>query len=133
MENHPLEALIQEGVIVMTIRGELTGERLLLLEEDIKKANVFIREESGKAAHPLPVIIDLTQLSGTYDPSAMLLLANLEKEDRPYVQKTFCFGANLTIKFAGEIVSALSGRGNISFFNTKEEALSALKGDVLST
>lgn len=133
MENHPLEAFIQEGVILLTIQGELNGERLPLFEEDIQKVSAFIREESEKASHPLPILTDLSKLSSTYDPSAMLLLAGFEKENRPYVQKTFCFGANAKIKFAGEIVSALSGRGNISFFNTKEEALLAIKGNVLST
>ncbi|HQT82877.1 MAG: hypothetical protein B7W98_02810 [Parcubacteria group bacterium 20-58-5] len=127
MENRPLEVSIQDGVILMVIQGELTGERLPLLEEDIKKANAFIREESEKASRPLPILIDLTELSGTYDPSAMLLLANLEKVDRPYVTKTLCFGANPTIKFAGEIISALSSRENITFLKTKEEALAALK------
>ena len=133
MENHPLEALIQEGIICLTIQGELNEERLPLFKEDIQKVNAFIREESEKASHPLPILTDLSKLSSTYDPSAMLLLADFEKGNRPYVQKTFCFGANAKIKFAGEIVSALSDRGNISFFNTREEALSALKGDVLST
>lgn len=127
MENHPLTVSIQEGVLFMSIQGELAGEHLPALTEDIKKATAFIREESEKALRPLPILLDLSNISNTYDPGAMLLLANFEKEDRPYVQKTFCFGAHATIKFAGEIISALSERGNISFFATKEEAVAALK------
>jgi len=111
----------------MTIQGELTGEHLLVLTEDIKKAKDFIREESEKVLRPLPILLDLSNLSNTYDPGAMLLLANFEKENLPYVLKTFCFGAGAGIKFAGEIISALSERGNISFFATKEEAMAALK------
>jgi hypothetical protein len=126
MENHPLEISIDAGVISMVIQGELKGERLPVLEEDIKKANAFIHEEFVRAGHTLPILLDLSKTSNTYDPSAMLLLANFEKQNQPYVQKTLCFGADVTVKFAGEIISALSSRENISFFSTREEALSAL-------
>jgi len=130
METRPLTiSLTREGILFIIIQGELTKERLPLLKEDIEKAKAFIREESQQALRPLPVLIDLTNLSSVYEPEAMLVLADFEKADRPYVQRTICFGASAKIKLAGEIISALSNRENISFFDTKEEAVASLKSD----
>jgi len=128
MEDRPLTILmIKEGIALITIQGELAGDRLTLLKEDIEKASTFIRNESARSLHPISVLIDLRALSATYEPEAMVLLADFAKEDQPYVRKTVCFGAQAKIKFAGEIITALSNRKNISFADTREEALAALE------
>lgn len=129
METEPLtiSSLTEEEFVLITIQGILDSEHLPELKENAKKATIFIREESEKAKCKVLILIDLTKLSEIYDPRVILVLAEFEKNNQPYVQKTACFGANSKVKFAGEITTALSNRGNIVFVNTKEEACAVLK------
>jgi hypothetical protein len=130
METRPLTtSVLQDDIVLILIQGNVTEEKLPLLREDIEKGTAVIREESQRVLHPLRVLVDLSNLNDTYSPEALLLLADFEKKNQSYVERTICFGAGIKIKFAGEIVSALSNRKNISFFDTKEEALVSLKSD----
>ncbi|HVB19763.1 MAG TPA: hypothetical protein VNF51_00530 [Candidatus Paceibacterota bacterium] len=130
METHPLTAsVLQDDIVLIIIQGNVTEDRLPLLREDIEKGTALLQEESQRVLHPLRVLVDLSNLNDTYSPEALLLLADFEKKNRSYVERTICFGADIKIRFAGEIISALSNRENISFFDTKEEALASLKSD----
>lgn len=127
MTKNPLEvSLQQDGVLLVTIQGNLTEENLGLLRDNITVANEFIKNESLRAGKALPVIVDLTNLDRVYSPEAITLLAKFEKNDVPYVTKTACFGADIQVKFAGEIVSAISSRKNIIFCDTRDEAIAAV-------
>jgi len=129
MEPRPLEvSLGRDGTVLITIQGDLRKEESLsMLKQDIVKGNTFIREESQRALRPLSTLVDLTKLSNAYEPEGMLLLAEFEKNNRPYVHKTACFTEDAKLRLAGEIISALSNRKNIFFFKTREEALASLR------
>ena len=129
METEPLtvSSLTEEGFVLITIQGILDSEHLEQLKTDVHNATAFIKQESEKVNKRVFILIDLTKLSEIYDPRTILILAEFEKNNQPYVEKTACFGANSKVKFAGEISTALSNRGNISFVDTKDEAFALLK------
>ena len=125
---HTLDVtLTQEGILLVTIQGDVTDADIPALKDDVSRGEAFIKDESQKALRPLPVLVDVSKLNRAYSPEAIMVLAEFEKKNRPYVTKTAVYGADLKIKFTGEIISSLSNRHNIAFYDTKEEALAALK------
>jgi len=130
MANRTLEvSAARDGILYITIQGDVTEANLPGLKEDVARGAAIIRDESEKALRPLPVVVDVSNLNRTYSPEGIMVLAEFEKKNRPYVTKTAVFGADIKIKFTGEIISSLSNRNNISFFETKEEAIASLKSD----
>lgn len=130
MDSHILDvSLTRDNMLLITIKGDITEDNLPVLKADITCAETTIREESEKALRPLPALVDVSTLNRAYSAEAIELLAEFEKTNRPYITHTAVFGADIKIKFTGEIVSAISGRKNISFYNSKEEALASLKID----
>jgi hypothetical protein len=123
-------ALLRGSMLSITIKGDITEDNLSTLRADVTRGAGIIREESEKALRPLPALVDVSGLNRTYSAEAIELLAEFEKNNRPYITHTAVFGADIKIKFTGEIVSAISGRKNISFYNSKEEALASLASDV---
>ncbi|PIR82961.1 hypothetical protein COU19_03050 [Candidatus Kaiserbacteria bacterium CG10_big_fil_rev_8_21_14_0_10_56_12] len=130
MESHTLDAtLLGSDVILITIQGDITDTNLPALLEDVHRAEAMIKAESEKALRPLPILVDVSKLNRTYTPEGIMVLAEFEKANRPFVTRTAVFGADLKIKFTGEIISSLSNRHNIAFFDTKEEALASLTAE----
>ncbi len=130
MSTHPLSSFIgRDGIILLTLQGNITDTELPQLKTDLQDAAALIREESEKALRPLPVLVDVSKLDRAYSPEGIMLLAEFEKNNRPYVSKTAVFGTDIKIKFTGEIISALSDRKNISFHETEEEAMADLRSD----
>lgn len=128
MESQYLQvSLWRNNVFLITIGGSVTDDSLPVLREEVVRASEFIRTESEKALRPFFALVDLTTLSPDYAAEAILLLVEFEKNNRPYIKKTACWGATAKIRFAAEIVSALSNRDNISFFPTKDKAVSFLE------
>ncbi len=122
-DDRPLKTFFgSDGFLYTVISGDLSAERLQLLKEDVERANAFIRSEAEKSHRTFKAMVDLAGFSGVYTPDAMLVLAAYEKENAPYIEKTAGFGGKEHVQFAGEIVSALSKRTNISFFENKEQA-----------
>jgi hypothetical protein len=134
MDSHILDvSLTRDNILFITIKGDITDDNLPMLKADITHGAEIIRKESEKALRPLPALVDVSGLNRTYSAEAIELLAEFEKNNRPYITHTAVFGADIKIKFTGEIVSAISGRKNISFYNTKEEALASLESDATPT
>jgi predicted transcriptional regulator YheO len=119
----------RNGVLLLTLQGNITDTELPQLKQDLLDAAVFIRTESEKALRPLPILVDVSKLDRAYSPEGIMLLAEFEKNNRPYVSKTAVYGTDIKIKFTGEIISALSDRKNISFHETEEEAMAELRND----
>ena len=130
MTAHPLTAFVgRDGIILLTLQGNVGETELPQLKQDLQDAAVLIRTESEKALRPLPVLMDVSKLDRAYSSEGIMLLAEFEKNNRPYVTKTAVFGSDIKIKFTGEIISALSGRQNISFHETEEDAIASLRTD----
>ncbi len=130
MDSHILDvSLTRDNMLLITIEGDINDDNLPALKADITRAAAIVRKESEKALRPLPALVDVSQLNRAYSAEAIELLAEFEKNNRPYITHTAVFGADIKIKFTGEIISAISGRKNISFYNTKEEALASLASD----
>lgn len=130
MTEHTLDVTLrQDGILLVTIRGDISDEQIPALKEDTSRGSAFIRQESDKALRPLPILVDVTKLNRAYSPEGILVLAEFEKKNRPYVSKTSVYGADIKIKFTGEIISALSDRKNIAFFETEAEAVASLRSD----
>ena len=122
-------SLTRDNALFITIKGYITEDNLPVLKDDIVRGATTIREESEKALRPLPALVDVSGLNRAYSAEAIELLAEFEKNNRPYITHTAVFGADIKIKLTGEIISAISGRKNISFYNSKEEAVASLASD----
>ena len=122
-------SLTRDNALFITIKGDITEDNLPVLKDDIVRGATTIREESEKALRPLPALVDVSGLNRAYSAEAIELLAEFEKNNRPYITHTAVFGADIKIKLTGEIISAISGRKNISFYNSKEEAVASLASD----
>lgn len=116
-----------DGYLLTTIEGDLSEERIATLKDDIERSGTFIRNEFEKHGQKkFKALIDLTKFSGVYTPEVLLVLAEYEKHNAPYIEKSAGFGGAASTRLAAEIVSGFSGRENISFFKTKDEALAWL-------
>jgi hypothetical protein len=128
MPDHNLDvSLLREGILYITFQGDYTDAALPALKEDVARCAVVIKDESEKALRPLPAIVDVSKLNLSYSPNAIMLIADFEKKNRPYIVQTAVFGADTKTKFTGEIISSISNRHNIAFFDTKEAAMASLK------
>lgn len=119
--------ILAEGLLHIYFVGDLSEARMQQLEHDVAEAKEYIRSQYGRTGKKFRTLIDLTKFTGIYAPAAMTVLADFEKFNAPYMDKSAGFGGGTTTNIAANIVSHLSGRDNIEFFKTKEEALAWLK------
>lgn len=80
--------LLRTGALLIKITGDITDATLPTLQEDVRQGSLTIRTESERALRPLPVMVDVSKLNRAYSPEAITLLAEFEKTNRPYVERT---------------------------------------------
>jgi hypothetical protein len=123
MNDHPLTCAIgDDGLVHIAIIGDLSEDRLPTLREDADRANALIRQESERQARKLRALVDMSAFTGSYVPEAITAFAAFEKKNAPYLERTAGFGGAERQRLAADIVTALSTRDNISFFDTEDEA-----------
>ena len=64
----------------------------------------------------------MSNLKNYSDPEAVVILAELMKDDNLYVRKTASFGGTSSINLARDIVKNIAGRENVQGFATENEA-----------
>lgn len=123
MENKStLDVSIGAGDIVhMTIGGDVNAEAMGKLAEWIGKVKETIKDLHDKKG-PVLCLVDITDMH-TYHADVLTILANLMKDNEPYVLRTATFGGSSAITMAEDVVIALSGRNNLRAFDNKEKAL----------
>jgi hypothetical protein len=123
MESRPLACtVLDDGTIRLTVAGDLDEGRLPVLKDEIRQAQAFIKAEAAKQGRKLRALVDLSAFTGAYVPDALTAFAAFERDNAPYVERTAGFGGAERQRFAADIVTALSVRDNISFFETEAEA-----------
>lgn len=105
-----------EGVIILTLAGDLTDPFLPALTAAIKDAEGFISNASQEWGRRLQVLLDMTAFTGNYDVGAVDAMTGFARKNAPFIERTAAFGASTTATFAGEIVTELAQRDNIQFF-----------------
>ena len=130
MNDSVLRTTIDEsGLIHSSLHGSIPAERIPQLESDIRTGHVLLESEFAKRGKKLRVLVDLTDFSGAYDTKGIIVLAKYVRSNKPFVEKSAGFGAGRAVSLAANVVTALGGRSDISFFKTGEEALAWLVAD----
>ncbi len=111
-----------DGYMVMTLSGDLSNERIETLHANVHTAVQMSKVYAETKGKP-NILFDMSTFTGDYSVSALQVMVKFAEDTRPYARKVACFGGPDIGRIAGEMVVALSGRDNIQFFKTKEEAL----------
>ncbi|MFC1630301.1 STAS/SEC14 domain-containing protein [Patescibacteria group bacterium] len=83
---------------------------------------IAVQELYNKTGKKIKAVIDITHLK-KYNSEAFLVLTDLMKFNEKYVSKSATFGGDEFIIAAQDALLALSGRNNMKYFKTNEEAL----------
>lgn len=127
MEQPQLNVSIGAGEIIhITIGGNLDAETMSQFAEFVQKIKDTVHDLFNKHDKRVLCLVDISTLSG-YHPDVLVSLAQMMKENEPFVLRTATFGGGQYMIMAEDIVIALSGRKNLRAFNTKQEAISWLQ------
>jgi hypothetical protein len=112
------------GILLLTFKGEINNSSDIdSLRGDIAVVSKAIKDLHKSEGKGIKVLIDITNFTAEYVSEAIEALAELAKSDKALVYKTGVFGGSMAVRALGEVIIALSGRGNIQFFEKKEEAI----------
>lgn len=118
-----------EDIIHIVLGGDLTSENMHKFAEWIFNVKDTVESVYKKHSKRVLCLVDISDVE-KYDPSVVTQLAQMMKENEPFVLRTATFGGSSYMVMAEDVVIALSGRKNLKAFKTKEEALDwLLKGD----
>ncbi len=115
-------------IVHIEIGGTLTAPNLSKLTEWTTKVQETIQDLFHKNNKKVLCLVDISSVE-KYDPEVITRLAQLTKENEPYVKKTATFGGGSYLVMAEDVIIALSGRKNLKAFKTKDEALDWLLED----
>jgi len=125
MENEEVKLEVSVGakdIVHIEIGGNLTAPNMSKLAEWTEKVKETIQELFHKNNKKVLCMVDISSVE-KYAPEVITRLAELTKENEPYVKKTATFGGGSYLVMAEDVIIALSGRKNLKAFKTKEEAL----------
>lgn len=115
-----------EGILYSKLTGSVTSEKIEELRKEVATAKLVVYGEYQRRNAKFKSLIDLTEFGGTYVPEALAILSELMRANKSYIEKSALFGGGDAVTTAANIVTSFSSRDNISFFKTKEEALTWL-------
>jgi hypothetical protein len=92
----------------------------------VRKAHALVEAAFAQRGKKLLGLVDLTEYTGTFSTKALPVLSGYMKANKQFIEKTAGFGAGRTTTLAANVITSLAGRGDISFFKTREEALTWL-------
>lgn len=118
-----------EGMLYTRLTGSVTSDNIEELRKEVATAKLVVYGEYQRRNAKFKSLIDVTDFSGTYVPEALAMLSELMRANKSYVEKSALFGISETVTAAANIVTSFSGRENLSFFKTKEEAMAWLNAD----
>ncbi len=120
-----------DDIVEMKIGGNLDAHSMARLVEWTQKVRELVGDVHKKRGSVL-CLVDISKLA-TYHPDVLTTLANLMKDNEPYVLRTATFGGSPLITMAEDVIVALSGRNNLKAFPLKEDALYWLETGILKT
>lgn len=110
----------------MILAGSLSSEFIEPLKTSVRVATQMTKNYFEQKKQKVKILFDMTTFTGEYSIGAFEIMVSFARETKPFVERTACFGGPTIGLAAGEMVTTLSGRDNIKFFKTKEEALAWL-------
>jgi len=126
-----LKTEIMEGNILHVRLGNATSdEDVKKLEDFLEKSHELAVDLYNKTGDMVCGLIDLSHFN-SYSPKVVSIIAEVLKDNKPYIKKTATYGANPFIRLAEETVFALAGRNNFKTFDSKEDAINWLTQDIL--
>jgi hypothetical protein len=130
MNGSLVASVISEGRVLLKISGTLKKESLESLSTGIVQAKDIVQEQGKVCGNQVRILIDMTDFDGSYDTISMERLADLARFDTSYVHRTACYGGPILTSMLVEFVATLSGRTNLKFFQSKEDADEWLDEDI---
>ncbi|MBP9757638.1 MAG: STAS/SEC14 domain-containing protein [Candidatus Pacebacteria bacterium] len=118
-----------EGMLYTRLTGSVTSENIDELRKEVATAKLVVYGEYQKRNAKFKSLIDITGFSGTYVPEALSILSELMRANKSYIEKSALYGVGDALTAAANIVTSFSGRDNLSFFQTKEEAVAWLNAE----
>ena len=112
-------SLGEDGIIYTQLIGTDSIEEIKEWTESLKKVIKSEYEKRGK----VDVLTDLTGVKLTDDIKSRQVIADMQKENVPYIKKSAAFTNDIKIRFLTRLIARISGRRNFIVFNTKQEAL----------
>ncbi len=112
----------RNNIIHARIGGDLHHDTMPAFMVWAHKLRTTVRDVYNRKGGKVRAIIDISELT-SYDMEILAALAELMKDNEPYVLKSAAFGGNPYIILAQDILLALSGRTNLKAFKTEAEAL----------
>ncbi|HEY0220693.1 MAG TPA: STAS/SEC14 domain-containing protein, partial [Candidatus Paceibacterota bacterium] len=98
------------------------NDDVVSLKSDLKVVSEKINQVHKNVGH-VKTLIDISNLKTRIIGEAIEALIELAKRNKDLVDKTAVLGGSEKLKIVGETIAALSGRENIKFFDTKEQAI----------
>lgn len=109
----------KDGIIYTTLIGSDSVGEVKEWAERLKKAVKEGYEKGGK----VNVLTDLTHVKLTQDIKSRQIIADMQKENTPYIKKSAAFTTDIKVRFLTRLITKISGRRNFIVFKTKQEAL----------
>lgn len=125
MENGEAKLDVSIGakdIVHIEIGGYLTASNMPKLTEWTTKVKETIQDLFHKNSKKILCLVDISSVE-KYDPEVITRLAELMKDNEPYVKKTATFGGGSYLVMAEDVIIALSGRKNLKAFKNKDEAM----------
>lgn len=109
-------------IVHVEIGGNLTAPNMSKLTEWTLKVKETVQDLFHKNNKKVLCLVDIS-LVEKYDPEVITKLAEMMKDNEPYVKKTATFGGSTYLVMAEDVIIALSGRKNLKAFKNKDEAM----------
>jgi len=109
----------KDGIICTALSGTDSTEEIREWAESLK---MIIKSEYEKRGR-VNVLADLTKVRLTKDIESRQIIADMEKENTPYIKRSAAFTEDIKVRFLTSLISKISGRRNFIVFKTKQEAL----------
>jgi hypothetical protein len=110
-----------DSILRMALIGNVSGEDMEALLKDIQPFFEAVTE-----AEPLCLLVDSSR-SGKTSATARKAYVELNRDHR--LKKSAVLGANRYSRVLGSFILKATGRDNVRFFDSEEEAIAWLKGE----
>jgi hypothetical protein len=111
----------RNNIIHTRIGGDLHHDTMPAFMAWAHTLRTTVRDVYNRKGGKVRAIIDISGLT-SYDTEILAALAQLMKNNEPYILKSATFGGNAYIVLAQDILLALSGRTNLKAFKTEAAA-----------
>ncbi len=117
----------EHGFVYMKLSSPLNDANFPELLQNVEGAKQIVHTMYTAKGEMLRCLFDISEFDGTYNVGAMTTMMDLEKHNRPMIQKTAIFGGSAAARIATELTVTMIGIPTIKMFETHEQAVEWLK------